>query len=152
MSVWDPFRELEELRREVDRAFEGHATGRRPRGWPTAFLPGYAARQYPLVNLAEDKENVYVEALAPGVDPKSLDITVQGTSLTISGEKPAPAGVPADAYHRSERSAGKFVRTVELPYPVDDAGIEASYRQGLLLVTLPKHAAAKPKQIQVRAS
>ncbi len=151
MAVWDPFREFDELRREVDRAFEGFSTGRWPDPRRTAFLPGVGARQYPLVNVYEDKEHLYVEALAPGLDPKALDVSVQGSALTISGEKPSAAKVPAEAYHRSERSAGKFVRTVELPYPITDAGVEASYRNGLLLVTLPKHEAARPKQIAVKA-
>jgi HSP20 family protein len=150
MAIWDPFREMDELRREVDRAFESFATGRRPGRWRAAFLPGYGARQYPLVNVHEDKDNLYVEALAPGVNPESLDLTIQGATLTISGEKRPSSEVPAEAVHRSERSAGKFVRTVDLPYPVNDAGLAASYRNGLLLVTLPKHEAARPRQISVR--
>jgi HSP20 family protein len=141
---------MDELRREVDRAFESFAMGRRPGFRRAAFLPGYGARQYPLVNLYEDKDNLYVEALAPGVAPEKLDLTVRGTTLTISGEKWSLRDVPAEAIHRSERSAGKFVRTVELPYPVDDANVAASYRHGLLIVTLPKHEAAKPKQISVQ--
>jgi len=150
MAVWDPFREMEELRREVDRAFESFVTGRRPDFRRAAFLPGYGARQYPLVNLHEDKDNLYVEALAPGVDPEKLDLTVQGTTLTISGEKRSLDGVPSEAIHRSERSAGRFVRTVDLPCPVDDTGTVASYKHGLLLITLPKHEAAKPRQIAVQ--
>ncbi len=150
MSVWDPFREMEELRREVDRAFESYAGGRRPGFGRAAFLPGYGARQYPLVNLYEDKDNLYVEALAPGVSPEKLDRTVQGTTLTISGEKPGLQSVKPEQVHRSERSAGRFVRTVELPYQVSDAGVAASYKNGLLLITLPRHEATKPKQIQVR--
>lgn len=150
MATWNPFWEMEELRREVDRAFEGMMSGRRPDIRRAAFLPGYAARQYPLVNLYEDKDNLFVEALAPGVDPSTLDLTVQGTSVTIAGEKAPSTDRPAEAYHRSERSAGKFVRTVELPFPVDDARVEATYKTGLLLVKLPKHEAAKPKSIAVK--
>jgi len=152
MSVWDPFREfreMEDLRREVDRIFESFSTGR-PVRRQGAFLPGRAARQYPLVNVYEDQDNLYVEALAPGIDPKALDLAVQGSTLTISGEKKPADNVPAEGYHRAEREAGKFVRTVDLPYPVGDEGVDASYKNGLLLVTLPKHEAAKPKQISVR--
>jgi HSP20 family protein len=149
MTSWDPFREMEDLRREVDRAFEGYSTTRRP-GRRTVFLPGFGPRQYPLVNLTEDKDNLYVEALAPGIDTDKLELSVQGSTLTMSGEKKPSSDVAATEYHRSERSAGTFVRTVDLPYQIDESGLTATYRNGLLLVTLPKHADAKPKQIQVR--
>ncbi len=113
----------------------------------------------PPVDIFEDKEGLTVladlpgvtsEALAPGVSPDKLDLTVQGTTLTISGEKPGLQNVKPEQLHRSERSAGRFVRTVELPYLVSDAGVAASYQNGLLLITLPRHEATKPKQIQVR--
>jgi len=150
MATWDPFREMEALRREVERAFDTFEVGRRPTFRRVAFLPGYGPREYPLVNLYEDRDNVYVEALAPGVSPDSLNLSVQGNTLTISGEKPASCELPAEDYHRCERSAGKFIRTVEMPAPPDGAKVTASYKDGLLLITLPKQEQAKPKQIQVK--
>jgi HSP20 family protein len=117
--------------------------------WRTAFLPGTAARRYPLVNLSEDADNLYVEALAPGVDPKSLDLSVVQGRLTIHGEKPGLEQVTAEAYHRNERAAGRFQRVIELPVAVDADRVKADYKDGLLLITLPKSEAAKPKQITV---
>jgi HSP20 family protein len=114
-----------------------------------AFLPGRGARQYPLVNVSEDEVNVYVEALAPGVDPKSLDLSVLQGALTIKGEKPGLAQVTAEAYHRNERAAGRFVRTVELPVAVESGKVSADYRNGLLVVTLPKAEAARPRQVPI---
>jgi HSP20 family protein len=150
MAVWDPFAEMESLRREIDRTLGEFWSDRGPRRtWRVAFLPGRAARQYPLVNLSEDEGHVYVEALAPGVDPKTLDLSVVQGTLTIKGEKPGLAQVSAEAYHRNERAAGRFNRTIELPIEVDAAKVRADYRNGLLLVTLPKSEAAKPKQIPV---
>ncbi len=148
MPVWDAFSELEALRREMDRrlAESWPGYGRTPR---VAFLPGRSARQYPLVNVSEDEQNVYVEALAPGVDPKSLDLSVMQGALTIKGEKPGLAQVSAEAYHRNERAAGRFVRTVELPVEVDAGKVSADYRNGLLLVTLPKAEAARPRQVPI---
>jgi HSP20 family protein len=87
--------------------------------------------------------------LAPGIDPKSLDLSVLQGALTIRGEKPGLAQVTADAYHRNERAAGRFTRTIELPLDVDATRVQAEYRHGLLVVTMPKSEAAKPKQIQV---
>ncbi len=149
MPVLDPFSGLDALRREMDRTFEEFWSDRRPRTWRGAFLPGRAARQYPLVNLSEDEGSLYVEALAPGVEPKTLDLSVVQGTLTIKGEKPGLAQVSADAYHRNERAAGRFIRSVELPMDVDAAKVHADYKNGLLLVTLPKSEAAKPKQIPI---
>ncbi len=151
MAVWDPFREFEELRREIDRAFEQVGLGPLPR-WRLAFLPGRAARQYPLVNLHDDGTNLYVEALAPGVEPNRFEVTVVGTTLTIAGEKPGLKDVAPERIHRSERAAGRFVRTVELPVEVDPNGVSAQYRYGLLLLTLPRSESARPRRIAVQES
>src|SRR5207245_500765 len=114
----------------------------------TAFLPGRAARRYPLTNLYEDKEAVYLEALAPGVDPATLDVSVAGNTLSITGEKRRVAGdVKPEAFHRSERATGKFVRHIELPVEVDENKVQADYKHGLLNVTLPTANKAKPTQI-----
>jgi HSP20 family protein len=150
--TWDPFQDLEALRRQVERAFEDYRGGR----WPlsrTAFLPGLSARSYPLLNINEDKDKVYVEALAPGLNPESLDITVQNDVLRLAGEKPTVnPDIKAEAFHRNERSAGRFVRTLGLPTGVDAGKVEAKYANGLLTITLPKAEEAKPKQIEVSVS
>jgi len=146
MSAWDPVRELERLRREMDRIFEGVAP---TRTWPLGFLPGTGARQYPRVNIAETGDAYVVEALAPGVDPASLDLSVKDNVLTISGEKKGSEGVGPEAFHRSERSAGRFLRAVELPAGLDAEKVKAAYADGLLRVTLPKAEAAKPRRIEI---
>lgn len=142
--------EMETLRREIDRLFADAAT---PSWKRVAFLPGRGARQYPLVNLSEDRDHLYIDALMPGVDPKTLDLQIVRDTLKLSGEKPRwPSGAPAvteDAYHRNERAAGKFVRTVTLPSEVNDQRIDARYEHGVLHVTLPKAESAKPRQINV---
>jgi len=149
MAYWDSFHELDELRREMDRIFDNYGTWRFPFS-RISFLPGKAARNYPLINIHEDKDAFYVEALAPGVNPETLDVSVAGNILTVAGEKNMSGhDVKAEAYHRNERAAGKFTRMVELPHEVDDTGIKADYTNGLLLVTLPKAEKAKPKQITV---
>jgi HSP20 family protein len=148
----DFFGDMEELRREVDRAFEqfGFRTGPFPR---VAFLPGRSARRYPLINLHEDKDALYVEALAPGIDPDSLNLTVARNTLTISGEKRTiPQDVRSEDFHRNERAAGKFVRNIDLPVEVDENRMAAEYKNGLLLITLPKAEKAKPKQITVKVA
>jgi HSP20 family protein len=140
---------MDALRRDIAQAF-GTAGGAHEPFARGAFLPGRAARRYPLMNLSEDRDHVYVEALAPGVEVDSLALTVIGNVLSISGEKRrTPDTIPPEAFHRNERAAGKFVRTVDLPVEVDADQVTAAYQHGLLLVTLAKAAAAKPKQIPV---
>jgi HSP20 family protein len=149
MAQWNPFEDVDALRREIDRAFEGFGFRHEP-SERAAFLPGHGPRRYPLINLSEDKDKVYIEALTPGVDPQSLEVSVLQNRLKLVGEKTRIAcDVKPEAFHRSERAGGKFVRSVDLPMEVDEAGIQAEYENGLLLVTLPKAAKAKPKQISV---
>jgi HSP20 family protein len=143
---------MQALRREIDRAFADFGRGENP-SYRVAFLPGIGPRQYPLVNLFEDKDKVYVEALTPGVDPQSLNVTVLQNRLTLSGEK-SPIGddVKPEAFHRNERASGKFLRSLDLPVEVDDGNVQAEYKNGVLLVAIPKAEKAKPKQITVNVA
>lgn len=151
MAQWNPFVDMENLRRDIDRAFEEF--GITQPASQVAFLPGRGPRRYPLINLLEDKEKLYIEALTPGVDPKSLDVSVLRNRLTLSGEKVRIAAeVKPEAFHRSERASGKFVRTFDLPVEVDEAGIQAEYKNGLLIVTLPKAEKAKPRQVNIKVA
>ena len=156
MSVWsfDFISDMDRMRRDMDRFLDEF----RSPGWSlpfsrTSFLPGRAARGYPLLNISEDKENVYADALAPGVDPKTLDVSIKQNQLTISGEKKALlSSVKSTAVHRSERSDGLFSRTITLPMEVNAEKVKASYQDGLLKLVLPKAEVAKPRQIQVNVN
>jgi HSP20 family protein len=154
--TWNPafsnaWREMEALRREVERAFDS-CGGRRAN--PVLCGPAFTeqfARSYPYINLTEDKDNVFIEALAPGVDPGSLEISVVRDTVRIAGEKQAiKMEVSPEAYHRNERLSGKFIRTVALPVEVDGDKVTADYANGLLTIKLAKAEAAKPKQITVK--
>jgi HSP20 family protein len=152
LMTWDPLREMDTLHREIDRLFEDMGMGR----WSFpftrfSFLPGRASRMYPLLNMSEDEDHLYIEALAPGIDPKTLKVTVVRNQLTLSGEKMRMAeNVKPEAWHRNERAAGTFVRTIALPVEVDEAKTAAEYKNGMLTIKLPKAEAAKPKQITIQ--
>jgi HSP20 family protein len=149
MAEWNPFADMDALRHEIDRTIENFGVGRAPSRGP-AFLPGREPRRYPLINLLEDKDHLYIEALTPGVEPRSINVTALQNRLTLSGEKSSVGDIRPEAFHRNERASGKFVRTIDLPMEVDESNIHAEYKNGLLLVTLPKAEKAKPKQITVK--
>ncbi|MBF0407998.1 MAG: Hsp20/alpha crystallin family protein [Candidatus Riflebacteria bacterium] len=148
MNIFSLFKEMESLQNQLSSVFKEFGQGRIPR---VSFLPGVSSRHYPLFNLAEDDETLSVECLAPGLDTSSLKINVTNNVLSISGEK-AESKIPEEKYHRSERSAGKFTRTLELPVEIDRDKVTAEYKNGLLNITLPKAEVAKPKTIEVKLS
>ncbi len=151
LTRWDPMRELDGLRRELERVVEdiGETWGI---PWARAgFLPGRATGSYPMVRVSDDHDNIYVEALAPGVDPNTLDVSVLGQTLRMQGEKQALSeDIEPGAYHRNERSAGRFARAIELPVPVNKDSVSAEYTQGLLTIILPKADEAKPKSVNIQ--
>ena len=102
-----------------------------------------------MMNISSDDQNIVVEALAPGLDTESLKVTALRDKLTISGEK-AKVKVDGDKFHRNERSAGKFTRTIELPNPIDPDKVQAEYNSGILKITLPKAEEARPRQIEIK--
>lgn len=146
MAMLDLFREMENLRREIDDAFRGFGRGV---VYEPSFLPGLGAGRYPQINLREDNDSVYVEALIPGIEAKDLELTVMRNTLTLSGERRETEGNVT--WHRNERGSGKFLRTIELPVEVDADRVMAECRNGVLTITLPKAEAARPKKISVQA-
>jgi len=146
MNNWNLFREMDQMRREMDEIFNNVGLGKI---LEPAFLPGIGARRTPRFNLREDENSFYLSALLPGVDPKQLEMNVVGNSLTLSGERPEQVIDARATWHRRERGAGKFLRTIELPTEVDAGRVAAEYHDGVLEVSLPKAEAAKPKQIAI---
>jgi HSP20 family protein len=149
MATWDVFKELDNLRREIDEAFRGAGIGR-PFG-PT-FLSPATTRRFPLVNFSEDEGHVYIEALVPGVDPKDIDLTVLRNTVTISGERKPFVEKEGQIVHRSELGSGKFSRTLELPVDINPEKIAASCKDGIMQITLPKAEHARPKKIDIKLS
>lgn len=147
MAGWDLFQEMDMVRREIDEVFRGLGSGR----LSTSFLPGVGVGNYPRINLSEDENNYYVEAIVPGIDPQNLDLNLMQGTLTLSGERKEQEQ-NGHTWHRRERGAGKFMRTIELPDAVDSGKVDAEYRNGILLITLPKPQEKKPKKISVRAT
>jgi HSP20 family protein len=102
---------------------------------------------YPLVNLAEDHDNYYVDLDMPGVDASKVELTLTERNLTVQGERAAQAG----RFYRQERVAGTFQRIITLGAPVDKDKVAARYADGILRITLPKAEAVKPRKISISA-
>ncbi len=154
LMSFDILEEMARMRREIDRILgEGGLSSWTFPFSRISFLPGRASRAYPLINISEDNNNFYVDALAPGLDPETLNVSVTGDQLVISGEKrPLPKNIKSEYIHRSERAAGQFTRSLSLSAGVESDHVQANYANGVLKVVLPKVEAAKPKQIAVKVS
>ena len=136
-GLFDEFRRLE---REVDQLFGATR-------WPGS-IRDVAVGTFPPMNLGCNAEEVDLYLFAPGIDPKSLDLTIQRNLLTVSGERRVIREEGAD-YYRRERFEGKFRRVVTLPDDVDPERVDARYADGVLQVTVKRSESARPKQITV---
>src|SRR4051794_33372905 len=108
--------------------------------------PGWAWSHMPLT-MWQDENNLYIEAEMPGVLEKDLEVTVHGDVLSIKAQRHEPEG---RKYLFNGRIFGRFERAVALPEPVDTGAIEATLEGGVLRLSLPKKAEARPKKIAVR--
>lgn len=143
VSFFRPVRELEEMRRRMDRLFD-EVAGRHPFG---ALFSGV----YPSLNLSEDGANLYVRAELPGIKPEDLEISIERNTLDIRGERKAES-VEGASYHRRERQTGRFHKAVTLPYEIDPERTVSELKNGVLTIVLPKAEAAKPKKIGIKTS
>lgn len=139
------FRELTRLRDEMDRLWEGFFGDSR-------FFAPSEKRWYPSVDVVEDKNQLVVTAEVPGMDAKDIDISVSGDVLTIKGEKKQEKEEDKENYHLTERTYGAFSRSVRLPVAADMGKVDATYKRGILKITLPKKEEAKPREIKVKAT
>ncbi|HXG42796.1 MAG TPA: Hsp20/alpha crystallin family protein [Dehalococcoidia bacterium] len=138
---WEPWTEFRRIARAMDEMVD-ELLGR--------FRPWQEAASFPL-NVYETKEAVVVEAALPGFRPEDIEISVQDGLLTVHAQRRMEAEEEHRTYHWRELGYGSFRRSISLPAPVEADQAEAVYERGLLTITLPKAAEARPKTIQVRA-
>lgn len=140
-----PFNQLNRIRNEINRIFED------PFGFASAastFFEGWT----PAVDVYEDKDKITVRAELPGMKKEDIEVTVVGETLTISGERKHEEEKKEGEVYRSERYLGRFQRSVILPTEVDPNKVQATYKDGVLTVTLPKSEQAKRKQIEIKTT
>lgn len=140
MRRWEPFRELVSLRDDMDRLFRSFFGG------PLEEVEGFWA---PVIDIEEDNDSYYVRAEVPGIKKEEIKISVRGNALSLSGERKQESETKNKTFHRVERSYGRFKRTISLPSEIDAEKVKATYKDGILTVTLPKPESTKPKEIEV---
>ncbi len=141
---WDPWREMEELRREMERINERapRSAGLSPPSDEIPFIPE--------VDVYETGAALTVKADLPGVREEDLEITIEGSVLSICGKRPADETEGENCLGR-ERPIGRFLRAIDLPAGVEAAGVKATLRHGVLEITLPKSKTEGAKKIPVAA-
>jgi HSP20 family protein len=144
--AWDPFEEVVDLHKRMDEIF-GEFFGRTP-----AAMAATEAVWSPLVDVHETKEGFKLQVELPGVKQEDIQLTIEGNSLILKGERKRENEVKEDNYHRIERSYGTFQRSIVLPSVVDPNRVKATYRDGVLQIQLPKKEEAKPKEIKVETA
>jgi HSP20 family protein len=143
LTRWEPFRELSTLQDRMNRLFR--ESYNEPGRDESLVTSGFA----PAVDVYEDEHNVTLKIEVPGIEEKDIDIRVESNLLTVHGERKIEKEEKEENYRRVERQYGSFTRTFTLPNTVDTENVQANYDKGVLKVTLPKKAEAKPKQIKV---
>jgi HSP20 family protein len=138
----DPINALMHLQRELDRVFDN------PRGLDLG-LSGRGV--FPAVNVFSDQDGYVVRMETPGVSADQINIESHGRTLIISGKRESGAS-QGGSFHRRERNGGQFSRSLQLPADLELSRAEASYKNGMLTIRIPKKEEAKPRQIAVKAA
>lgn len=136
------FGDLERLRREFDEFFQTAAS--------PASIRSVAPGSFPPVNVGHTPTSVEVYAFAPGLDAAGIDVTIDRGVLSIAGERKLPEPPAGTNVYGRERTGGRFRRAVSLPDDVDPARVEASYRDGVLRVSVARRESSQPRRIAVQ--
>jgi len=128
----EPWREFDRMNRLINR------TG------------SQGCSEYPSVNVWVNGDNAVITTEIPGIDRESIDISVSGNTVSLSGSRPAEETKEEESYHRHELWHGKFSKTIKLPFNIDSEKVNATYRKGVLHISLPQLEADKPKKINIK--
>jgi len=144
-TAGDWFADFEQLQDRIDELLSGRST-------TSSIRAVGRAGAFPALNVGTSADALEVYAFAPGIDPKSIEVSVEKGLLTLAGERAAQPGNAKDeekSVYANERFAGKFRRVIALPEDAEPTRVEATYRNGVLKIVVPKRESSKPRQIQV---
>ncbi len=137
----DVFAEVDRLQREMQQAFD-----------LSPSIRGIARQGFPALNVGGTPQTLEIYAFAPGVDPSSLEVSLERGLLTLTGERQS-ALPPSDAkssVHINERFSGRFRRAITLPDDADPDAVQARMRDGVLHITVQRRASAQPRRIAIQ--
>jgi HSP20 family protein len=144
MVRFDPFREMAQMQDRINRIF-GDAYTRRHDDDLTQ-----RGEWFPAVDIYENaNQEIVLKAELPGIVREDIDVRVENNTLTLRGERKRDTEVKQEQFHRVERSYGSFSRSFALPSRIDTEHVRAEFKDGVLAITLPVKAEAKPRQIEV---
>lgn len=135
------FNELDRLQRQIQR-FPG----------PASSLRGLGRSEFPALNIGSSPEAVEIYAFAPGLDPGSIDVTIERGVLTVSGERKSelPEDSARQAIHINERFAGRFHRAVSLSDDVDPGRVTARYNDGVLQIRIMRRESTQRRRVEIQ--
>ena len=142
-NPWTIFDELESLQSDMNQILaggqEGARFGRRVRA------------AYPPLNVWTAPEGLAIDAELPGADPKDVEISVVGDELTLRGQINAQEASARETVLRRERPAGEFTRTLQLPFRANAGAVKATFKNGILRISVPRSEEEKPRKIAIEA-
>jgi HSP20 family protein len=139
IRYWQPFTEIETIRQQLDKAFDGLAAARD--NAETAWMPA--------LELVDAGDNFVLKAQLPGIDPKDVDVQVSREAISISGERRYENTDEKSGCVRSEFRYGKFHRVLPLPAHIQNDSVQAECKDGILTLTLPKVTEARKKVVKI---
>ena len=140
---WDPFQEFVAMSNRLNRTVNDPYTPRTEDSFGAWAPP---------VDIFERQDHLVIRAEVPGVQMEDMDVRIENGVLTLHGERKQDTDLKEENAHRLERVYGAFTRSFSLPTTVDAAKVSATYKDGVLEVTVPKAENAKPKQVEIKAA
>ena len=146
---WSPVRELEEMRRNLDKLFGEYGE---PVVRQHTISKGAPASLIPSMDIFEREGEIVIRADLPGIDKDQIDLSITKDTLTLKAEAKKEEEIRSENYYMQERSYGTYIRTVQLPQDIDSAKAKASFNNGVLEMIFPKKEEAKAAEIKVDIS
>jgi HSP20 family protein len=149
LMPWRPFSEMGRWEQEMERMFGDFFRARAPSFWEERWWPAKSFRE-PAVDLYEKGDEIVAKAELPGLTKDDIEVNIADHTLTIKGEKKQEEEIEEKDYYRSERSYGAFIRSLALPVDINPEKVNATFKNGVLEVHLPKSEEAKKNEIKVK--